>query len=122
MKLSEHEQQMLDEIQQGVLAEDPEFYASMAGSPSHRGRSVRGGVTFLFGLVAFMVSAILAQASPGWGVIVSLVGFLTMFWGMAVLCSGHRAFPQHEQESALQHRVGGLWDSMKDPPPQGMSP
>jgi len=43
MKLSKHEQQILDEIQQGVQVQDPEFFASMAGSQSRRGGSVWGG-------------------------------------------------------------------------------
>ena len=81
MKLSQHEQQILDEIEQGVRAEDPEFFANMTGSQCRRGGVVRGSVTFLSGLVAFMVGAVLAQAAPGWGVVVSLVGFLAMFWG-----------------------------------------
>ena len=122
MKLSHQEQQILEEIQQGVLAEDPEFFASMAGSRSRRGRSVWGYVMFLSGLVAFMVGAVLAQAAPGWGVAVSLVGFLTMFWGVWLVSPGDRAFPQQRQESALRQRLGRLGDSMRDPPPPGMSP
>ena len=120
MKLSEHEQQVLDEIQQGVQAEDPKFFASMTGSQSRRGGSVGGSVTFLSGLVAFMGGAVLAQAAPGWGVAASLIGFLAMFLGVWLLCSGDRA--QHDQESAVRQRLGRLWDSMKDPPPPGMSP
>ena len=85
MKLSQHEQQILDEIKQAVQAEDPEFFASMTGSRSRRVGVVRGSVTFLSGLVAFMVGAVLAQAAPGWGVVVSLVGFLVMFWGVWLL-------------------------------------
>ena len=73
MKLSQHEQQILDEIQREVQAEDPEFFASMTGSQSRRGGFGWGSVTFLSGLVAFMVGAVLAQAAPGWGVVVSLV-------------------------------------------------
>jgi hypothetical protein len=122
MKLSEHEQQVLDEIQQGVQAEDPEFFASMTGSQSRRGGSVGGSVIFLAGLVAFMGGAVLAQAAPGWGVSASLIGFLAMFLGLWLLFSGDRAFPQHHQESAVRQRLGRLWDSMKDPPPPGMSP
>ncbi len=80
-----------------------------------------GWVTFLSGLVAFMGGAVLAQAAPGWGVAVSVVGFLAMFLGVWLLCSGDRAFPQHGQESAPRRRLGRLWDSMKDPPP-GVSP
>ena len=122
MKLSHHEQRILDEIQQGVQAEDPEFFASMTGSQRRRGRSVWGSVIFMSGLVAFMAGAVLAQAAPGWGVATSLVGFLAMCRGVWLLCSGDRAFPRHGPEGALRQRLGRLWASMQDPPPTGMSP
>ena len=122
MNLSPHEQQILDEIEEAVRAEDPEFFANMTGPQSGRGGSVRGAVTFVSGLVAFMVGAVLAQAAPGWGVVVSLIGFLAMFLGVWLLCPGDQAFPQNGQESAPRQRLGRLWDSMKDPPPPGMSP
>ena len=122
MKLSQHEQQILDEIQREVQAEDPEFSASMTGTQSRRGGFGWGSVTFVSGLVAFMVGAVLAQAYPGLGVCVSVAGFLAMLWGMRLICSGDRAFPQHGQENALRRRVVRFWDSMKDPPPTGMSP
>ena len=122
MKLSQHEQQILDEIKQAVQAEDPEFFASMTGSRSRRVGVVRGSVTFLSGLVAFMVGAVLAQAAPGWGVVVSLAGFLVMFWGVWLLFPGDRTSPKYARESGPRQRLGRLWDSMKDPPPQGMSP
>ena len=122
MKLSRHEQQILDEIQQGVHTEDPEFFANMTGSQSQRVGVVRGSVALLCGLVAFMLGAVLAQAAPGWGVVVSLVGFLTMFWGVWLLFPGARTSPQYARESGPRQRLGRLWDSMKDPPPPGMSP
>ena len=118
MKLSEHEQQVLDEIQQGVQAEDPEFFASMTGSQSRRGGSVGGSVTFLSGLVAFMGGAVLAQAAPAVGIFVSLAAFMTMFWGLSLLSDS--ALNQHGQQ-AVRRRAVRLWDSMKDPPPPGMS-
>ena len=122
MKLSRHEQQVLNEIERGVQAEDPEFFAKMKGSQRSRGGSVRGSVTFVSGLVAFMIGTVLAQAAPGWGVVISLIGFLAMFWGVWLLCPGDQAFPQNGQESAPHPRLARLWDSMKDPPPPGMSP
>lgn len=85
MNLSHHEQQILDEIAQAVRAEDPEFFASITGSERRRVGVVRGSLTLLSGLVAFMVGAVLAQAAPGWGVVVSLVGFLIMFSGAWLL-------------------------------------
>ena len=122
MNLSHHEQQILDEIEQGLEAEDPKFFASMTDPQNHRGGLVRGSVAFLSGLIAFMVGAVLAQAAPGWGVVVSLIGFLAMFLGVWLLCPGDQAFPQNGQESGPRQRLGRLWDSMKDPPPPGMSP
>lgn len=124
MKLSRREQQMLDEIQQGVRTQDPEFFASMTGARSRRGGFVLGSVTFMSGLVAFMVGAVLTQAAPGWGVAVSLGGFLAMFWGAWLLCSRDRAVrhPPRGPARALRQRLGRLWDSAKDPPPPGMSP
>ena len=81
MNLSHHEQQILDEIEQGLEAEDPKFFASMTDPQNHRGGWLRGSVAFLAGLIAFMVGAVLAQAAPGSGVGVSLAGFLAMVWG-----------------------------------------
>lgn len=122
MKLSEYEQQILDEIQQGVRIQDPEFFASMAGSQSRRGGTVWGSATLLAGLVMFMAGAVLAQTSSVQGVAVSLIGFLAMFWGVWLLCSGDRASRLHGQDSAVQRRAVQFWESMKDPPPPGMSP
>ena len=79
MRLSPHEQQILDEIQRCVQAEDPTFFASMAGSQVRRRRSVWGSVTFLLGLAAFLFGAVMAQALPGVGVGVSVAGFLAIF-------------------------------------------
>ena len=122
MKLSQHEQQILDEIEQGVQAEDPEFFASMTGSQSHRGGFVRGSVTFVSGLVAFMVGAVLAQARRG--------GVSSSAWSASWPCSGGCGCsarvtgrsPSTGRKAALRRRLGRLWDSMKDPPPPGMSP
>jgi hypothetical protein len=119
MKLSEHEQQILDNIQQGVQAEDPEFFARMTGSQCRRGGSVRGSVAFVSGLVAFMVAAVIAQVMPAVGIVVSLAAFMTMFWGLSLL--SHSVFSERSQHAVRRGAVR-LWDSMKDPPPPGMSP
>jgi len=119
MKLSQHEQQILDEIEQGMQVEDPEFFASMTGSRSRRGGSLRGSVTFVCGLLAFMVAAVIAVVMPAVGIFVSLAAFMTMFWGLSLLSDS--ALNQHGQQ-AVRRRAVRLWDSMKDPPPPGMSP
>ena len=119
MKLSQHEQQILDHIQQGVQAEDPEFFARMNGSQCGRGGSVRGSVTFVSGLVAFMVAAVIAQVMPAIGVVLSLAAIMIMFWGLSLL--SHSAVSEHGWQAARRRAVR-LWSSMKDPPPPGMSP
>ena len=122
MKLSQHEQQILDEIEQGVQAEDPEFFASMTGSQSRR-----GGVGPGFGDLPVRPGRVHGRCGPGAGGAGvgcrrqpgRLPGHVLGVW---LLCPGDRAFPQHGQESAPRQRLGRLWDSMKDPPPPGMSP
>jgi hypothetical protein len=119
MKLSRHEQQILAEIEQGVQAEDPEFFARMTGAHCRRGGTVWGSVALLSGLVAFIVAAVIAQVMPAVGVVVSLAAFMTMFWGLSLLT--HSAVNERNQK-AVQRRAVRLWDSLKDPPQPGMTP
>ncbi|MGE9808048.1 DUF3040 domain-containing protein [Janibacter sp. G1551] len=53
MPLSEHEQKMLDQMEQALLAEDPRFASSMQGQAerrAQRNRWILGGVGVLAGL------------------------------------------------------------------------
>ena len=84
----------------GSAGRGPRVLRQHGGFTDRRGGSVRGSVIFLSGLVAFMVGAVLAQAAPGWGVVVSLAGFLAMFWGVWLLCSGDRPFRQQAGKRA----------------------
>src|ERR1051325_9822865 len=69
MPLSEHEQRLLDQIERALYAEDPKFASTVRGArlrrPSRR-RRLQGIALFVLG-VALLV--------------VSLVGFLVMFFG-----------------------------------------
>lgn len=118
-KLSQHEQQILEEIGRGVQAEDPELFASMAGPRSRRWESVWGAVMLVIGLATFISAAIIAQVTPEVGFLLSLAAFMTIFWGLSLLIDW--AF-KNDQPAVLQRRLVRLWDSMKDPPPPGMSP
>lgn len=120
MKLSPHEQQILDEIQRAVQAEDPEFAASMAGRQVH-GRPLAGSATFLVGMVALVFGAILAQAMPWVGVCMSVAGFLAMFGGVWLFGSGGPALHPHGRNGAVRRRIVRFWGSLHDPPPGGMS-
>lgn len=120
MKLTHHEQQLLDEIEQGVQAQDPDFFASMAGAQSRRGGSAWGSAMLAIGLVAFVFAAIIAQVMPEVGFAISVGAFMIMFWGLSLL--SHWAFDEQDQCAVRRRRVGRLWDSLPDPPPPGASP
>lgn len=81
MPLSEHEQRMLEEIENALYAEDPKFASSvtrrrLGRSPGRR--RVQAAVIFIIGLVLLVVGP-LAGIDLGGFPILSLVGFLVMF-------------------------------------------
>ncbi len=82
MALSEHEQQALREIEQSLLANDPDFGASVSGETSFGGNSgtitLRGVALIVVGLCMMVGGIALAQQSL-WFVILSVLGFLVMF-------------------------------------------
>ncbi len=70
MPLSEHEQRLLDEIEQALYAEDPKFASSVRSARRHR----RFGSSLLLGVVGVLV---------GLGLV--LVGLLTNFIVLSVV-------------------------------------
>lgn len=82
MALSEHEQQALREIEQSLLANDPDFGASVSGETSFGGNSgaitLRGVALIVVGLCMMVGGIALAQQSL-WFVSLSVLGFLVMF-------------------------------------------
>ncbi|TRX33833.1 DUF3040 domain-containing protein [Corynebacterium guaraldiae] len=82
MALSEHEQQALREIEQSLLANDPDFGASVSGETSFGANSgaitLRGVALIVVGLCMMVGGIALAQQSL-WFVSLSVLGFLVMF-------------------------------------------
>ncbi len=118
MKLSQHEQQVLVEIQQGVRAQDPEFFASMAGFQSRRGGSVWGSVMLTIGLAAFVFAAIVAQVMPDVGFFVSLAALMTIFWGLSLFSQmGDRG--QRVSSTTQQPSSAGSGRARSVPSPAG---
>ncbi|WP_328858220.1 DUF3040 domain-containing protein [Williamsia herbipolensis] len=82
MPLSEHEQRMLEQIENALYAEDPKFASNV------RRRRVRGGSTtrkrlqaavlFVVGLL-LLIGGLVVDVTVGGFPILSLVGFLVMF-------------------------------------------
>lgn len=82
MSLSEQEQRALREIEKSLLAEDPNFGASVSTASSFGGSggaiTLRGVALVVVGLVMLVGGVALAQTSL-WFVLLSIAGFLVMF-------------------------------------------
>ena len=81
MPLSEHEQRMLEQIENALYAEDPKFASSVKrrrlGRASGR-RRLQDVAVFVLGLV-LLVGGLIVGVRIGGFPIVSLIGFLVMF-------------------------------------------
>ncbi|WP_084469218.1 DUF3040 domain-containing protein [Nocardiopsis trehalosi] len=84
MPLSEHEQRMLDQIEQALYAEDPKFANTVrqTNPAVHYKRwIIKASVGFVIGIALLMSGAVLQQ------VIVGVIGFIVMLacllWGLS---------------------------------------
>lgn len=107
MPLSDHEQRMLDEIENALYAEDPKFASSVRGAglrvPTAR-RRLQGMALFLVGLL-MLVSGIPFYATVNhWFLVVSVIGFVVMFAGAVLAITGNRAAATRESPA----RSGGV--------------
>ncbi|MFC4059875.1 DUF3040 domain-containing protein [Planomonospora corallina] len=88
MPLSEHEQRLLDQIEQALYAEDPKWANTVRISDprSHyKRRLVKASIGFLLGVVLLMVGVVIN--SLPFGVILGVGGFVVMLaaclWGLS---------------------------------------
>ncbi len=88
MPLSEHEQRMLDEIERALYEDDPKFATSVNVSRIRRRRPIVAGCLFVAGLVALVVGVIATQTLLAVGVVVSVIGFLTMVGAVGLFVFG----------------------------------
>ena len=80
MPLSEHEQRLLEQMEQAMYAEDPKFASAMRGRSS-RARQRR---RYLFGGVGLLVGLVLVVVGVAKGVVpLAVVGFVLMIAGAA---------------------------------------
>lgn len=84
MPLSEHEQRLLDQIEQALYAEDPKWANTVRISDprSHyKRRLVKASIGFALGVILLMVGAVAAQIPLG------VAGFVVMLatclWGLS---------------------------------------
>jgi hypothetical protein len=99
MPLSEHEQRLLDQIERALYAEDPKFASTVRGAklrrPSRR-RRIQGIALFAVG-VALLVTGVMLPKLAGIPV-VSVVGFLLMFFGVLITLTTLRRGDQGAEE------------------------
>ncbi|GAA1271748.1 DUF3040 domain-containing protein [Saccharothrix xinjiangensis] len=99
MPLSEHEQRLLDQIERALYAEDPKFASTVRGAklrkPSRR-RRIQGIALFAVG-VALLVTGVMLPKLAGIPV-VSVVGFLLMFFGVLLTVTTLRRGDQGAEE------------------------
>jgi len=91
MPLSEHEQNLLDQIERALYAEDPKFASTVRGArlrPSRR-RRIQGISLFVLG-VALLVCGMLVPPKVFDIPVVSVVGFLMMFFGAVLTLAAIR--------------------------------
>ena len=122
MALSEHEQQMLKEIEQSLLSEDPKFGAVVTDGDFAQSKgtvTLRGIAIVVIGLVLLVTGVALSQMSR-W-LSLSILGFLVMVaGGMWMLRGGGKStfnLSDGYHSSAGRRRPqksGGLGDRMED--------
>ena len=86
MPLSDHEQRLLEQIERGLLADDPKFADKVRSSdPRHRAvRRVVLAVVLLLVGVGLMVFGLVSKVAPAGVPVLAILGFVIMF-GAAVL-------------------------------------
>ena len=109
MPLSEHEQRLLDQIERALYAEDPKFASTVRGArlrrPSRR-RRLQGIALFVLG-VALLVLGVVLPLKPGGIPVVSLVGFLVMFFGALLTLTAIRRGDSDEEPADESGGSGG---------------
>lgn len=108
MPLSEHEQRLLDQIEQALYAEDPKFASNVRGKrlrkPS-RGKRIQGIVLFAIG-ITMLPLGVMAPVRLAEIPILSVLGFLLMFFGVLLFVTSLRAQPEGEADSSGDKKDG----------------
>lgn len=88
MPLSEHEQRLLDQIEQALYAEDPKWANTVRVSDPrnhYKRRLVKASIGFVLGVVLLMVGVVI-NSSP-LGILLGVGGFVVMLaaclWGLS---------------------------------------
>lgn len=123
MALSDHEQQLLDQMERALYAEDPQFATSLrrAGSgPAMRGRAVIGVIGIVVGM-AVLVAGVATALIP-----LGVLGFLIMLIGGVAIYAAFRPVPtadggaptaqqpRAKKSNGFMHRMEDRWNRRHD--------
>lgn len=124
MALSDHEQQLLDQMERALYAEDPQFATSLRRASTGsvmRGRAVLGAVGIVIGM-GILVAGVATALIP-----LGVVGFLVMLVGGVAIYAALRPLPDGEagasanvkapkvkKSSGFMHRMEDRWNRRHD--------
>lgn len=114
MPLSEHEQRLLEQIEQALYAEDPKFASAVRSSDlrSHyRRRLTRCTILFLLGLGLLVAGVVLKMVAMGVGGFVVMLTALTLGVTFTQRLFGRRGAPrpQAARRPGLLARLEARW-------------
>jgi accessory gene regulator protein AgrB len=93
MGLSESEQHKLDEIERALMLDDPKFADSISIRRVRRRRRLWIVVALILGMIVLLIGLVATAQSVMVGVLISIVGLLTMLAGVTVFVRGWRRRP-----------------------------
>ncbi len=126
MALSDHEQQLLDQMERALYAEDPQFATSLRRASTGkvmRGRAILGVVGIVVGM-GILVAGVATALIP-----LGVLGFLVMLVGGVAIYAALRPLPENEavaggnvkapkvkKSSGFMHRMEDRWNRRHDGP------
>lgn len=104
MPLSEHEQRLLEQMEQALYAEDPKFATSLrqsSGARASRGKAAAGVIVFFLGIAVLLGGAITPLIPLG------VAGFAIMMVGALLTYLGLRPGRGPEQSAEAGEQMPG---------------
>ena len=118
MPLSEHEQKLLNQMEQALITEDPRFASTFRGSIKNvnlkSGRTANIGIVIL-GIISGVISLIagVSMSQP----VIGLVGFIVVVFALSSIFSSKshgQKVPQNQQVKNRKSFMQGLEDRWDD--------
>ena len=101
MPLSDHEQRLLEQMEQALYAEDPRFASVLQGEDlrvRYRRRLIVAVLGFIVGIAMLMSGLVLSMESPNpLTILISVLGFVVMLVSVLVGVSAYRRTPHDGQ-------------------------